>query len=278
MLRPFDLIYWSSRYLLWRGGMRRRLTRVGGHEITYWEGGRGETVLLIHGLNGSTLADFRQLASGLAKRYRVISVDLPGFGLSTHVPMKQSVANQAGFVLGFLDAIGLDASHVLGNSMGGWVALKLAERHPARVKSLVLTASAGIHFEHPPLEVFTPEDTEGLKKLLWHICYQPPSLPGFFMRDWLRVMRLRRHSVREMLDSMQTAEDAMEAHLPGMRVPTLILWGDSDRLIPPDTGKRMAAMMPDARLEVIERCGHLLLHEHHPTVLAHVERFLGDRG
>ena len=75
---------------------------------------------------------------------------------------------------------------------------------------------------------------------------------------------------------MLTEKDLLDDHLHSMRIPTLILWGDSDRLIPPETGRRMAAMMPNARFEMIERCGHLLLHEHHPTVLRHVEDFLKE--
>lgn len=276
MFRPFDLIFLQSRFSLWWGGLRRKQAMVHGHAVTYWEGGCGETVLLIHGLNGSTLADFRRLSVALARSHHVISLDLPGFGLSTHVPIQQSVSNQAGFVRDFMEVLCLERAHVIGNSMGGWVALQLARRHPGMVHRLVLTAPAGIRFEHPPLEVFTPEDEEGLRRLLRHICYDPPRLPGWFLRDWLRVVQTRRGAVKEMLASMLTEEDLLDAHLSSMRLPTLILCGDSDRLIPPDTSRRMAVMMPGARLKMIERCGHLLLHEHHSMVLRHVEDFLKE--
>ena len=201
----------------------------------------------------------------------MICFDLPGFGLSHHFSFQQSVANQAEFVREFLDQIHIDQTHVIGNSMGGWITLKLAHRYPHRIRKLVLMASAGIRFHPPPLEIFTPNHVDGMLNLLSHLFHKPPSLPNWFIRDWLRVSRQRRPSVIQMLESMLTEQDLLDDQLHEIRIPTLILWGEHDRLIPVEVGHRLASIMPNARLEVIPTCGHLPLHEDFRSVAMHLD-------
>ena len=276
MLRPFDLIFWHSRYRLWRTGFHQAAVSVQGQSCRFWMGGRGATVLLIHGIGGSTLQDFRGLAGRLALNHRVISMDLPGFGCSRDIHLRQSVTNQARFLLEFLDALGIEKTHVLGNSMGGWIALKLGRLAPGRVRKLVLTAAAGIQFTPPPLEIFTPDSEADIRRLLSHLLHRPRVMPGWFARDWLRVSRERRAAVREMLASMQTGDDLLDDQLAALQIPTLILWGRHDRLIPLDVGQRLAGGLPHARLEILENCGHLVLHEDLPSILRHVLPWLKE--
>ena len=274
MLRPFDLIFAWSRFKFWSAGLRHQTFLHHDEKIHYWRGGTGSPVLLVHGLGGSTLQDFRHLAGHLAQRHHVICVDLPGYGLSHAVSFPQSVSSQAGFLRQFLDQLRVEQTHLLGNSMGGWIALKFAQQNPQRIRKMVLTASAGIRFEPPPLDVFTPNDEEGMVRLVQYLMHKPVKLPGWFVRDWLRISRQRRRAVRDMLDSMLTEKDLLDDHVSKIHVPTLILWGAHDRLIPPETGRRLASMMPHARLELIENCGPLLLHEARPAVTRHLDAWL----
>ncbi|MBI4025979.1 MAG: alpha/beta fold hydrolase [Verrucomicrobia bacterium] len=278
MFHPFDIIFWYGRFCLWRAGLRRLTTVVRGQTVGYWDGGAGQPILLIHGLGGSTLQDFGNMTAHLAKRHRVIALDLPGFGLSQDVKIRQSVSEQAAFLVEFLDAIGVSRTILFGNSMGGWIALKLAHRHCDRVARLILAAPAGIRFTPPPLDVFMPEDEAGTRRLLGYLFHKPPPLPGWFARDWLRVSRQRRHSVIEMLDSMVTGQDLMDDVAHEIRTPTLILWGAHDRLIPSETGHRFAALLPNARLKVFDRCGHLLLHEDFSSVARCLDAWLENDG
>jgi pimeloyl-ACP methyl ester carboxylesterase len=201
-------------------------------------------------------------------------VDLPGFGLSHAVKFEQSVTAQARFLREFLDAIGFGVVDLLGNSMGGWVALKFAREYPDRLRKLVLVAPAGIRFTPPPLEVFKPDDEAGMRRLLSHLFHRPPDLPRWFVRDWLRLSRQRRSAVRDMLDSMVTGQDLLDGEVGRILTPTLILWGEHDRLIPSETGRRLVTMLPDARLEVISDAGHLILHEALPEASRRLESWL----
>ena len=274
MFRPFDLIFAYGRFRLWSAGLRHQTFLQSGGKIHYWRGGSGSPVLLVHGLGGCTLQDFGRLAGPLAKRHHVICVDLPGYGLSHAVSFPQSVSSQADFLREFLDKLQISQTHLLGNSMGGWIALKFACQNPQRIRKLVLTATAGIRFDPPPLDIFKPKDEQGMLRLLQYLLHKPVKLPGWFVRDWLRTSRQRRQAVREMLDSMLTAQDLLDDQVCKIQIPTLILWGEHDRLIPPETGRRLASLMPQARLEVIEHCAHLLLHEALPTVTRHLDEWL----
>jgi pimeloyl-ACP methyl ester carboxylesterase len=266
MLRPFDLIFFYRRFQLWRWGLREKYVTMLGHPFRFWEGGTGDPILLIHGLGGGTLQDFGRLASFLVQNHRVISMDLPGFGLSHHIPFEQSVTNQVEFIRDFLDKINVDRCHLLGNSMGGWIALKFAHQYRTRIYKLILTAPAGIRFDPPPLDVFTPNDEAGMWKLISHLFHKPPAFPKWFVREWLRTSLQRRKAVVQMLASMQTEKDLLDDHLQDIHVPTLILWGVHDRLIPASTGERLVSRMPDAQLKLIDTCGHLLLHEDFPAI------------
>lgn len=247
---------------LWYAGMRRKeLEMADGQKIFYWDGGKGTPVFLVHGLGGSLLQDFAGAASWLARRHRVVCFDLPGFGLSYHYKFEHSIANHSDFLRDVMDRIGISKAHIIGNSMGGWISLKLAHRNPHRVLKLVLTASAGIRFSPPPLEVFTPETEDDVALLFSYLKVNAPKLPRWFLKDWLRHSRERRQSVRDMIHSMLTGLDLMDDFLTKIEAPTLLLWGDHDRLIPFEAGQRMHQLIPNSRLEIFPNKGHLLFHE-----------------
>lgn len=273
-MRPFDLIYLLGQLRFWWAGFRASTYALGDKNVVYWEGGKGEPVLLIHGLGGSTLQDFRRIATGLLQTHRVITLDLPGFGLSHKAKLPQGIARQAEFIRGFLDFLQLDKVHVVGNSMGGWIALKLAYLYPKRIRKLVLIASAGILFDPPPLEIFTPKNEEGMRRLVEYLFYKAPPLPKWFLRDWLRISMQRRQAVIDMLDSMTTREDLLDKCAHEIQTPTLILWGECDRLIPPETGKRLVSILPNAHLEIIKNCGHVVIHENLPIVMHYLKKWL----
>jgi pimeloyl-ACP methyl ester carboxylesterase len=275
MMNPFHLLDWISRSRFWWAGFKQRKVKVQDfHEHAYWEGGKGEPLVLVHGLGGSTFQDFKGIAELLVKKFHVISLDLPGFGYARDIPFQQSISNQSLFLRKFLDSIGLESFHLMGNSMGGWISLKFTHENPDRVRKLVLTCPAGIRFDHPPLEVFLPSNEAGLIQLLSYIMHHPPKPPKWFLKEWLQVSLKGQPMIQQMIDSMLTGQDLMEDHLPHIKHPTLILWGAQDRLIPAHTGYRMASMLPNARLEVIDDCGHLLFHEKLRRANQHLEKWL----
>jgi pimeloyl-ACP methyl ester carboxylesterase len=276
IFKPFELIFLYRRAQLWSSGLKKKEVQISkDHKISYWDGGKGKPIILVHGLGGSVFQDFAAAPSDLVKKYRVICFDLPGFGISHQYPFEQSIRNHVDFLLRFMDLVGIPQAHLIGNSMGGWISLRFAHQHPERLLKLILVASAGIRFSPPPLEVFTPDSPADVELLFSYLKVNPPKLPHWILKDWLRHSQERRHSVKTMIDSMLTGRDLMDASLQEVSTPTLLLWGEKDRLIPVEAAHRMLNGLPHAKLEVFEKKGHLLFHEAYSEIMLKIQEWLG---
>jgi pimeloyl-ACP methyl ester carboxylesterase len=162
-LRPLT-IYFAVRDLYLRTIAEEGFVRVGAHRIHYYALGDGPPLLLVHGV-ASRAADAAPLFRSLARTHRVYAPDLLGYGHSDQPrDSDYSVATQAEILRGFMDAMRLQQTDVLGMSMGGWITLKIAAEHPERVKRLVLVSSAGVDFPSTLDERgFSPETMDELR-------------------------------------------------------------------------------------------------------------------
>lgn len=270
---------------------------VDGVRVRYRDDGdRTRTpVLLIHGI-GRSLEDWEGLYGRLAPDHRVISLDLPGFGLSERTEGRYSMESMARFVIAGLDALGEHRPlHVVGNSLGGAVALKISALEPARVRSLVLVNSAG----------FGKEVTIALRLL----AIRP--LGRRLMKDKSRKAAYRteralffdkRFVTEERLDHAQQVggnpvhDDVLLAvarHLGTFRgvrrrwrtellrtvaaqhKPTLVVWGDEDRVLPASHLDHARTVFPHAEFHLFERCGHMPQIEREEEFDALVRDFVG---
>lgn len=242
--------------------------RVGDCTINYHDQGQGEPILLIHGSGPGVTAwaNWRGVIPELSGRARVIAPDMLGFGY-TQCPAGRRLDPEAwvGQLTGLLDALDIDRVSVVGNSFGGAIALALAQRHPQRVKRLVLMGSAGISF---PI-------TEGLEKV-WG--YQPSQqamgeLMGVFAYDHSLInddlVRMRYEaSIRDDVQSRfaqlfpaprQQGVEMLavpEAALRELPQQTLLIHGRDDRVIPLEVSERLLRLIPHAQLHVFGECGH----------------------
>jgi pimeloyl-ACP methyl ester carboxylesterase len=258
------------------GGLEERLYERRGAVIRTFEGGEGPSLLLVHGFGGAAW-NFSELAPLLPGR-RLIIPDLPGHGASSPLP--------APTLTGFADVLAeiLDQPvDVLGHSLGGVVALRLAERHPELVRSLVLAAAAGISSSTRLAEL-----TIALTGIV-----QPGRIAGRRVAWVARSRRLRRfvfggfevanpdllteRAVHGFLRGPTLHTDALGAglalvaddprkDLDRVRCPVLVLWGARDRQVPLEDGFEYARRL-GAPLRVIADCGHLLIGER-PDVCA----------
>jgi pimeloyl-ACP methyl ester carboxylesterase len=258
------------------GGLQERLYERRGAVIRTFEGGEGPSLLLVHGFGGAAW-NFSELAPLLPGR-RLIIPDLPGHGASSPLP--------APTLTGFADVLAeiLDEPvDVLGHSLGGVVALRLAERHPLLVRSLVLAAAAGISSSTRVAEL-----TIALTGIV-----QPGRIAGRRVARVARSRRLRKfvfgsfevanpdllteRAVHGFLRGPTLHTDALGAglalvaddprkDLDRVRCPVLVLWGARDRQVPLEDGFEYARRL-GAPLRVIADCGHLLIGER-PDVCA----------
>jgi pimeloyl-ACP methyl ester carboxylesterase len=273
--RPLAVFGAVRNAMIFSHGFRGRETRVAGWRIHYFTGGEGPPVVLIHGL-ASRGADWAPLLPTLAAHHRVYALDLLGYGSSSR-PLEgdYSIAGETNVVRGFLDALHIDRADVAGVSMGGWIALKLAAEHPERVRRLVLIDSAGFSFlTRLTADSFTPHNADELQKLIDLQTNRAPRLPAFVARDFLRVNHEHAWILQAQLASMLSRRDLMDGHVSRVTMPTLLLWGTRDLIVPYPVGVRMQHELPNAQLIPLPGCGHLAIFDCRQIAWPAIERFL----
>jgi pimeloyl-ACP methyl ester carboxylesterase len=217
--------------------------QVGGWPVRYEAAGKGEPVVLVHGLSGSTRWWSRNV-SDIAGRYRVYLVDLPGFGTMRRLRRRFILAEAVDWLSEWMDAVGLERAHLVGHSMGGSICLRLAASRPEAVRRLVLVAPTGVPTGRSMVGHLGP--------LFGAAFYARPSFLPVLVRDALRTgpATLWR-AARDLL-----AEDLRE-DLRRIGVPTLLVWGERDTLVPTAVGDLLRGEIPGSRLLVLERAAHV---------------------
>ena len=243
-------------------GIESRNINVDGYRMHYLAMGpaNGSPVLLIHGLGGRA-EDWWNVAPVLAKAgFRVYMPDLLGFGRSQQpAAFSYSVHDQAAIVVHFMDALGVKQADVAGWSMGGWIVQLIAFNHPERVSRLILIDSVGLNIR--PLwdtNLFVPTSPRELDELSALLMPNPPRIPPFVARDYLRRFRLNGWVIKRVLATMMTASDVTDNLLPQLKMPVLIVWGSLDQIAPVDQAQTMHHLIPQSQLQLIPGCGHMV--------------------
>ena len=277
--RPVEFYRGLQHLWMTVDGVTGRDVTVGGHRIHYYVRGPvgGAPVVLVHG-RGGRAEDWLRLAPYLVKAgYRVYTPDLLGYGESERpVDATYSIPEEAGAVLGFLDAVGLKQVDLVGWSMGGWIAQRVAWEHPERVRRLTLMNSAGLKLAPEwDTRLFTPTRREDIDQLGALLFPHPQAVPEFVARDVLRVSAEDGWVVKRALGEMLSARDVTDGELPGLKMPVLLLWGDLDRITPLSEGRTMRELVPGSRLEIAPGCGHMAPEQCAGSYGPEVVRFLG---
>lgn len=207
-----------------------------------------DPLLFVHGWGVSSAA-FTEFFDCLARHYRVIAPDLPGFGASRSLDQPVSYVAFADVLARLLDDLGIAAAHVAGLSMGGGVALTFAARHPRRVRSLVLMAPTGCPYAPLPRLAFN-RVVEFAEEMTGGQGHGKGRVARSFVANLLGHPASLLATVR-MLASESILEDAAR-----VEAPTLLLWGDRDRTIPMRLARQFAERLPNATFEVMPDTFH----------------------
>lgn len=232
-------------------------------------------VVLIHGLAASTFS-FRHNIAPLAEHFTVYALDLKGFGASDKPLVGYGLDDLRDHVTGFLDAVGVDHAVIVGNSMGGEVAIRFALEHPERVDALVLIDPAGfLRWLDTPLEGRMVTVAPGVGELLTaplplqrratrrvmerylHKVYYNPALVTPEVVDGYYLPMARAAGSRGFLARMRAHDwGGVAERIPEIAAPTLLLWGEEDRLIPLSHAERFREALPQAKVITYPACGH----------------------
>jgi pimeloyl-ACP methyl ester carboxylesterase len=264
-----------------------RSVQANGVRTNYLEAGAGEeSVLLIHGSGPgvSAYGNWRLVLPGLAKDFRVIAPDMVGFGYSERPQdARYDLDTWADQAVGVLDALGIDQAHLVGNSFGGTIALRVAVKHPDRVKKLVLMGSVGVPFEITEgLDAvwgYEPS-VENMKKILGYFTFASGAIDDELARS--RYEGSIQPGFQESFSAMFPAPrqrwvDAMtipDEQLRGVNHRTLIVHGRDDQVIPLENSYYLERVLPDADLSVFSKCGHWSMIERSADFNRQVRDFL----
>ncbi|HEY6879210.1 MAG TPA: alpha/beta hydrolase [Polyangiales bacterium] len=260
----------SSTYALvnlerWSAGLeRKQVTLADGLTFVYLEGGQGEPLVLLHGF-GVNKDTFTRVAKHLTSRYRVIIPDLIGFGESSRpADAHYDMSAQSERVSRFLQAVHASPAHLGGSSMGGQIALACAQTHPEDVHSLwLLDASGVVSGPHSALELrlvqgknpLLPTTQEEFDALFELAFTHRPFVPSFVRRVFAQE-QIGRHALEERIFKECWRPDAKDPLVTNVAVPTLIVWGQEDRVIHPGKGSILHGLLPRSALIVMPGVGH----------------------
>ena len=275
--------------------MEQRSIQIEGLPIRYLSAGDGPPMVLLHGAGDNAL-DWRWVLPVLSRTHRVYAPDLPGSPDSARPAADYSPAFFERFAAAFADALGLGSAAFVGNSFGGLVALRLALSEPERVSALVLVDAAGLGRAVNP--VFTSVNVPGLAEAampFWRTragAYQrawartallfasPARVPREWIAEQCRLARspgyLEAHvSVLRGQVSLGGQREVLVDRLPFLEMPTLVVWGERDRVFPKSQAEEAAARLGEGSLSLIPGCGHLPHVECPDRFAAALGRFFG---
>jgi pimeloyl-ACP methyl ester carboxylesterase len=276
-------------------GLQSRI--IHGYKRAFIHVGKGPALLLIHGI-GDSSDTFRELIPILARDYTVIAPDLLGHGRSDKPRADYSVAGYANAMRDLLSVIGIERVTVVGHSLGGGVAMQFAYQYPERCERLVLVSSGGVSQEvHPLLRLGTapgaglvlPVLSSRLARLggsgLFRVLEALDTDVGRDADDWMRVFdalpdatsrRAFVRTLRAVVDLRGQVITMLDRCYLTRGMPTLLIWGARDGVIPLEHARIAHAAMPSSRLEVFSQAGHFPHHSDQARFLGVLEDFISS--
>lgn len=244
---------------------RKEITLANGLRYAYLEGGRGTPLLLLHGF-GANKDNFTRVAKHLTPHYRVIVPDHIGFGESGKPPQADYAPRaQAERLRALARALGVSKLHLGGNSMGGHIALTYAALYPKEVESLWLLNAAGV-WSAPPSELrrrmadsgenpMIVKNEDEFAQLVSLVTAKPLMIPRPFL-DVVAQERIRNHALEERIFK-QLSADSVEERIRGLAVPSLIVWGQQDRVLHPGSAGILQMLLIRSEVVMMPGVGHL---------------------
>ena len=239
--------------------MQSKRIKLGSLNIRYFSGGQGEPLVIIHG-GGDGARAWLKSSEELSKYYSVYIPDLPGFGHSQSANDKFHLPEYVAFIEDFTQTLGIESFHLVGHSIGGGIALHYALKSPQKVKGLVLVSSWCLGIEaalwvrllsHPALSRSLGEaGIAVLKGVKWlaRLFYAP-------FRFANPVTRVKMDVGKTMI-TLRGQTTVLQDRLCELTMPTLLVWGSGDRIVPASHAYVAAELIPDCQLHIFEGCGH----------------------
>jgi abhydrolase domain-containing protein 6 len=269
-----------------KGSLEIKKIQIENTNIVYSEGGNGEVLILVHGFGGDK-DNWTRMTPYLNSKYRIISPDLPGFGDSDRdTSLNYSVSEQVKRLHLFLEKLGIKKFHIAGNSMGGAISASYSSKYPDEIISLILIDSAGvvspikseltINLENGfnPLLV---NDVKDYDRLLNFIFVKKPYIPDI-IKEYFAEKAVKNRSFNDKIfKDLRSEKNISEESLSKIKSPTLIIWGDSDKVIHISSVDVFKKYLVNSKVVIMKDCGHSPQIERPEEVATHIKDFLSQR-
>jgi 2-hydroxy-6-oxonona-2,4-dienedioate hydrolase len=221
-------------------------------KFKYIEAGEGEPLMLLHGLFGA-LSNFKDLIDYFSQRNKVVVPMLPLFELDL---LHTTVGGLEKYVQKFIEYKKYNNIHLLGNSLGGHVALVHALKHPEHIKSLILTGSSGL-FENGMGDTYPKRgDYDYIRKKTEVTFYDPAMATKELVDEVYEIVNVRLKVIKVIALAKSAIRNNLGDELKEIKIPTLLIWGNNDTITPPFVGKEFNKLIPNSELHLIDKCGH----------------------
>jgi abhydrolase domain-containing protein 6 len=258
-------LYFVNRTL---AGVEEKTIQINQHKWHYLEGGKGETIVFLHGFGGRK-DDWRTMYRKFSSNYHLIIPDIPGFNESSyHSSSNYSISSQAKRLQLFLDKLKIKKVHLVGLSMGGGIASYFASEYPTRIQSLFLIDALGIKsktrskfvrlLEDQKKMSLIPRNTKEFDEMLSLVFYKKPKMPDFF-KDYLVQKAIKKADKNQKIfqDLKNVSDDTIEKRLPKIQAKTLILWGKEDQIFHVSSAYLFQKKIQRSQVVVFDRSGHV---------------------
>jgi pimeloyl-ACP methyl ester carboxylesterase len=276
MFDKLKKLKYAARVWLSKGGGQPETIDVAGKPTVIMTGGEGTPFVYLHSTLGESFL-WLPFYQAWAKQFRVLVPTHPGFGQSGGFDRIDTIEDMAFHYVEMLDALGLEEVVLGGVSLGGWIAAEFAARWPERVKRLWIADAPGLWVENEPLpDMFRLlQDRKGMRELLFH---DPSSyLANLIIADEADEQKAmaayQALTVLARLVWERPYDPKLAGRLHRVQCPTLLVWGDHDKLVPPAYGEAYKKCLPHADFKLIPACGHLPMFEKEAEFVAEIARF-----
>jgi len=243
-------------------------------KFSYVEAGEGQPIIVLHGLMGA-LSNFDGVLNHFStKGYKVLIPELPIYSLPL---LKTNVKNISKFLKEFMAFKNIDKAILLGNSLGGHIALYFTKLNLKNVTGLVLTGSSGLYEKSMGDSYPKRGNYEYIKEKTQEVFYNPDIATKEVVDEVFSSVNDRSRVIKTLAIAKSAIRHNMAKDLPEMNTPACLIWGKNDNVTPPEVAEDFEKLLPDAKLYWVDKCGHAPMMEHPDEFNRILESWLKER-
>ena len=239
--------------------IQSRMAEINGLDIRYFTAGHGEPLIIVHGGGDGAASDWMKNITILSRKYTVYIPDMPGFGMSQSIDGTYNIGDMVDFVDNFACSMGLDTFFLMGHSLGGGISLHYALKYPRKIRKLVLVSSLCLGKEIAWwVRLFSsPVICQALGNAVVSLFKGIKYIARYF-GPWEIVEPVSKTSIQigSCIATLTEQTIVLLSRLPEIVVPTLVMWGARDPIVPSTQAYAAAQLIPDCQVKVFENCGH----------------------